>query len=150
MPRRIKRPQDKENAYKQLTEGDYKVFNTMKDVFLLAACIGFSEGERKSFEKVGGEIPWSVFRGDTDEPIIDSIAMSETNDVLYLLRDEETYDRKFKIVEEYSNYGMEVLYKRIIDSPGDPVDNLVALILEAEKSDNVEELKPSDFLDDLF
>lgn len=149
MPRRIKRSEDKESAYKQLTE-ELKIFNTMKDVFLLAACIGFHQGTRKPFDKSGGEIPWTVFRADTDESMIDSIALSETNDVHILLKDEETYDKKFRVVEEYANYGMEVLIQKIIDSPGDELDNLVAMIMEVEQVERSDNVKPSDFLDELF
>ncbi|MBU7315376.1 DNA phosphorothioation-associated protein 4 [Paenibacillus oleatilyticus] len=149
MPRRVKRASDTEDIYKQLTEGDYKVFNTMKDVFLLSASIGFKEEKNQSFEKVGGEIPWSVFRGDTDESIINSIAIAETSDMHVLLSDEETIDRKLKICEEYANYGIRVIKQRIIDSPGDPIDNLVSLIMENDTSTG-EVKKPSDFLDKLF
>ncbi|MBK4743766.1 MULTISPECIES: DNA phosphorothioation-associated protein 4 [Bacillus cereus group] len=149
MPRRIKRSSDKEDIYKSLTEGDYKVFKTMKDVFLFAASIGYQENKREVLNKVDGEIPWSVFRGDTDTAFIDSIAIAETKDIRILLSDEETYDKKFKILEEYANYGMNILRRKIIESPGDPIDNLVSLIIEYEDGKKKKN-KLTSFVDELF
>jgi dnd system-associated protein 4 len=130
MPRRVRRADDQEELYKQLTEGDYQIFDKMKDVFMVAACLGVMEGVREPLTKTGGEIPWSVFHGNTDGPIIDSIALSETGDVKILMDDEETSNRKLEIVEEYANHGMKILKSRIIDRPGDPLENLVSLIQE--------------------
>ncbi|WP_461673169.1 DNA phosphorothioation-associated protein 4 [Priestia megaterium] len=151
MPRRIKRPAEYEETYHKLTESEeiYGVFNTMKDVFMLSASIGFKENKPELFQKIGGDIPWTVFKEEIDEPLINSIAIANTEDLTILMNDEETYDRKFKIIEEYANYGIKIIKNKIIDSPGDPIDNLVALIMECE-DETKKQNTLSSFVDDLF
>ena len=148
-PRRVKRPSDKEDVFKELTDGDFKVFNTMKDLFVFAACVGHNDGIRLPFDKVAGEIPWSVFHGETDEPIIDSIALIETDDLAILLKEDDKFDQKLEIIEEYANQGLALIRQKLMEAPGDPLENLVAMIMENEDYE-IPNGKISNFIDSLI
>lgn len=147
MPRRLRRSNEK--IYKDLTEGENPVFLTMKDVFLMAACIGFKSGKgRKPLDTVTGQFEWVRFSGRTDEAIINAIALAETSDVQILLSTEEQYDRKFTIVEEYANTGIEELKRYVLDAGGNNLENLVGYIY-SQKSDEESENEDPDILSEL-
>ncbi|MDW8802466.1 DNA phosphorothioation-associated protein 4 [Clostridium sp. A1-XYC3] len=129
MPRRIFRDEKYENIYQKLCEGEDAIFNQLKDVFLMAACIGYKVGIRTKLTKRGKDFPWSVFNGDTDESIINAIALAESNDVKILIDEQEQgHDDRVTIIEEYANTGIEYLKVEVLDRGGHPVENLLTYI----------------------
>lgn len=130
MPRRVRRNKDQVELYRSFTEGETGIFDTYKDVFMFAAAVGFKYEERLPFEGSAEPIEWPVFRGVTDVPIINAIALHETEDINILLPDDETFNRKLSILEEYASGGLQILKRRVLDAPGDPLDNLIALLME--------------------
>lgn len=150
MPRRVRRPKDKEKIFKALTEGETDVFESFKDVFMMAACIGYHIGTKVPFEQSAEPIAWTVFSGQTDLPIINAIALNDTQEVSILLEDEETFDRKLTIVEEYANAGLAVLKERILDSTGTAADNLIALINEVKEMNTTDDIGLEQFEGTLF
>lgn len=150
MARRVRRPKDKEKLFNTLTESDTAVFETYKDIFMMAACIGFHLGKREPFEQSSEPIAWTVFNGQTDLPIINAIALCETKDVTILLDDENNFDRKLAIIEEYANAGLTLLKERIIDSPGNAADNLMAFIYEAKELNKSDDIGLEQFEGTLF
>ncbi|HEY3364928.1 MAG TPA: DNA phosphorothioation-associated protein 4 [Symbiobacteriaceae bacterium] len=150
MPRRVRRPKDQDAVYKALKEGEPAVFETYKDILMMAACVGFKLDKRVPFEQTAEQIEWDVFSGRTDLPIINAIALKETGDVNILLEDDETFDRKFVILEEYANGGFEELKRRLLDSPGDALDNLIALIYEQKKADSTDAESLENMVHSLF
>lgn len=139
MPRRVRRNKTQEDLYKALKEGEAGVFESYKDVFMMAAAIGFKHGRRTPFESFAEPIELDVFSGKTDLPVINAIALQETQDVTILLEDDGTYERKLNIVEEYANGGMEILKQHLLDSTGDPLDNLITLIYEQHNPESRED-----------
>jgi dnd system-associated protein 4 len=136
MPRRVRRPKDKETLFKLLTtDGESKIFNTYKDLFMMAACIGYKYGRREPFEQTSEAIQWPVFNEQSDLPIINSIALMETRDVNILMNDDETFDIKISIVEEYANGGLKLIQEKIIDKPGTVLDNFIGLIQKEQNHD---------------
>jgi len=151
MVTRLRRAKDKEIIFQALTDGsDEAPFNKLKDVFLFAACLGFLEEKADEFSNVGGQIPWTVFNDDADQAIVDALAYGDTDDLTCLLDSEEKRKKKFNIVEQYANGGMTILKKKLLDSPGRPLDNLVNLILEFEGTESREVDDISKFAEDLF
>lgn len=132
MPRRIY--YERKETYDRLVRSDEEgVFFTYKDALLLAVCIGHNEGkkEKLSIATGDGEIHWEVFeRNVMDVAMVNAIALSETNDLNILLDTEESFDRKFTILEEYANGGIHILEEKVLDSPGEPIDNLINYILK--------------------
>lgn len=141
MSRRIFRDAQYEDIYQKLCEGDEAVFNQLKDVFLMAACIGFKSGQRKKLSKRGKEFPWSVFNGSTDESIINAIALAETNNFRIVIdQQEDGEEDKETIIEEYANAGIEYLKCEILDKGGSPTENLLSYLnsqRDVEEEDDI-------------
>lgn len=150
MPRRVRRNKAHEALYKALKEGESGVFETYKDILMMAACIGVKLNERVPFDSVAEPIEWDVFSGKTDLPIVNAIALKETGDVSILLDDDETFDRKLTILEEYANGGMEEIKARLLDAPGDALDNLVAWLYEQRKQPEESQDSLDKVVDSLF
>jgi len=110
--------------YKEMTEGknaEDAPFITMKDLFMLAACVGFRAGQSKPLGKREQPFHYSVFSESEDIPILKAIAIAYTNDVAVL----EDADRIVEIAEEYANAGIGEVKTLIKDSVGQPLWALV-------------------------
>jgi dnd system-associated protein 4 len=113
------------DIYKQLTGGkdaELSPFSTMKDIFMLAACVGFEKRQRKPLGK-GKEQPfhYSVFSEKTDIPILKAIAIATTQDIQVLAN----FDEIMSIAEEYANSGIQDIRMYVVDQTGQPLWNLV-------------------------
>lgn len=134
MARRIKIADNKHSKFRELIDHDYYgIFDQIKDIFMISAGIGYSKKKSEPIKKAKSErsIRYSVF-GDTDKASIDAVALSETDDLHILLNKKEQLDKKFTIVEEFANSGIDELKERLMDSKGNPIDNLAEFILEQE------------------
>lgn len=134
MANRFRRPKDKEYIFKRLVTDDDAPFETFKDLFIMAACIGFKNQERHEIPPGGEQIHWTAFDPFTDQVMINAIALCETEDFKILLETEESTDAKFSLIEQYASAGLDILKTALIDSPGDPLNNLQQLIFAQEGS----------------
>jgi dnd system-associated protein 4 len=119
--------------YKQMTTGksaEDSPFLTMKDLFMLAACIGFRMQRRKELGKREQPFHYSVFTEAEDIPILKAIAIATTGDVSILADP----DRIVQIAEEYANTGIAEIRAVVGNNAGLPLWNLV----EAIRQYNVE------------
>ena len=114
--------------YKQLTEGNDPVdvpFQTMKDVFMWAASLGYQRGERKPIRGKRTTIfRWAQFSPQTDIPLIKAMAIADSGDIEVLMRQEDI----LTAVEEYANAGINSLESRLLNANGQNLWNLVALL----------------------
>ncbi|WP_419883520.1 DNA phosphorothioation-associated protein 4 [Peribacillus sp. B-H-3] len=135
--RRIKRPKDQEERYKKLIDSEeFGIFSTYKDIFMAAGTIGFMEQKRTKFTSSAEGIPWSVFTLETDETIIDAIALTQTGDIAILSDDPETFDKKIQIFEEYAAGGFEILFKLLTDNPKLALTSFFDFILSMDNEVN--------------
>lgn len=118
------------DVYRQLkkeanNEVEQAPFDTYKDLFMFAACMGFQNGRRTKPRKGnnGGEVPSKVFTED-DLAILKAIAIAETGDVEVLNR----FGEVLVIAEEYANAGIYEVKSSLLDERGRPLWNLVHLI----------------------
>ena len=78
------------DIYKRLTEGNDPVdvpFQTMKDLFMWAASLGYQQGERKPIRSKRTTIfRWAQFSSQTDIPLIKAMAIADSGDVEVLMR----------------------------------------------------------------
>jgi len=116
------------DIYQQLKSGANKQpeeapFETFKDIFMLAACLGFQNGRRVPTIKSGSEIRLSVFTED-DIAILKAIAIAETGDVEILAR----FGEILTIAEEYANADIYEVKAYLMDEGGRPLWNLASLI----------------------
>src|SRR5690606_13208600 len=125
--RRIKRAKNKESLYQSLggAGGTDKLFDSMKDVFMFAAALGFARGERKPLEG-GVEVfgPTVFSQDDLTMLYLMAIADAEEIDILHPEREEELVT----IIEEYANAGIDHLANSVLNSPGEALDNLITLV----------------------
>lgn len=118
------------DVYRQLkkeanSEVEQAPFDTFKDLFMFAACLGFQNGRRTKPRKGsnGGEVPSKVFTQD-DLAILKAIAIAETGDVEVLSH----FGEILVIAEEYANAGIYDVKSSLLDERGRPLWNLVNVI----------------------
>jgi dnd system-associated protein 4 len=113
--------------YKALTDSSNKEqspFETYKDVFLLAACLGYKNGRRRKLSPGSKTtIRLDVFR-EEGVGLMKAIAIAETKDVIVL----QQLNDVLTIVEEYANSGIYDLKAQLLDERGRPLWNLVDLL----------------------
>ncbi len=116
------------DIYKRLTEGSDPVdvpFQTMKDVFMWAACLGYQQSERKPIRGKRTIIfRWAQFSSQTDIPLIKAMAIADSGDVDVLMRQEDV----LTAVEEYANAGIMALESRLSNANDQNLWNLVDLL----------------------
>lgn len=106
------------DVYRQLKSGaniqpEDGPFETFKDIFMLAACLGFRNRRRVRTNRVDSEFRVSVFTED-DLSILKAIAIAETENVDVLSRDGEI----LAIAEEYANAGIHEVRAYLLDEGG--------------------------------
>lgn len=114
---------------KESREGEkYPPFKGMKNLFMLAAFIGFLQEEwvplgtnrRNIFAR-------TVFKQD-DLVLLRTLALAKTGSPEVLLNEKEIQS----IAEGYANGGITVIKEQVEDAPGNRVENLVNLLLNWE------------------
>ena len=112
--------------YSQLTNGDEAPFKTMKDLFMLAASVGYAQGRRVPLSGQREIFRWPTFTSQEDVPVLRAIAIAETGDTVVLVDQNEL----LTIVEEYANSGIDEIRRDVANLPGSPLENLVDLLLK--------------------
>jgi dnd system-associated protein 4 len=105
--RRIRRAKDKEDLLEQLCNGPDAVFPMIAAALAFSACLGFARKKRVSFSQTGEPIREDVFERAGYDPVLDLLALAQTEDVK-ILADEKMADR-ILILEEYANGGLEII-----------------------------------------
>lgn len=105
----LRKSAEYEQYFQELGNRPDKIFDTMKDVFMFAATLGFRQKKRVQILKSGGEDISLRFFKDEDENIFNIIALTDTGEMSLLLPDDEYREKKYKIVEEYANGGMSIM-----------------------------------------
>lgn len=122
------------DIYTKLTEGgnvEEAPFYSLKDVFMVAACLGYNKGNHKSFPpgKIASTIRAEVFK-EKELDILKAIALAHTNEIRVLEKghDEIVSSQVLTIAEEYAHGGIEEVNNLIVEKPGYSLMNLVDLI----------------------
>ncbi len=115
------------HIYEELYDGqnlEDKPFRTLKEVFVMAACLGHRSSHR---QKPAGSskhtIRKEVFNED-DLQVLKAIAIATTGEIEVLLRLTDV----FTIVEEYAQAGIYELQAQLLDRPGRPLWNIVDIL----------------------
>lgn len=123
--KRLRRAKDKEDIFQSLGGDSTALFRSMKDVFMVAACLGFARDTREPLQSIGAEFGPNVFAGE-DEALLDALALAEAGEVAILHPDQE--DARAQLVEEYANAGVALLKGIMDQGVGDPVDTLITFL----------------------
>jgi len=114
-------------VYKELTEGgnaEDTPFRTMKDVFMLAAALGFQRGRRRALAGGGKTTIRKEVFTDADIAILKGIAIASAEDVTVL----SDFGIVLTTVEEFAYTGILEVKSMLLDQPGRPLWNLVELL----------------------
>lgn len=134
MPRRVRRPKDKEELLTTLVEEG--PFTTFREVLVFAAALGVASERRAPFDQSSEPIPWEVF-GNTAAPTMDMIA-AVTSDEMDILADDRI-DERLTIFEEYANGGLEIIRERLANDPRPALDVVLDIVLDYEGGADKEE-----------
>lgn len=109
-------------------DAEDRPFSTMKDVFMVAACIG---AHRNSYQELGaseGIFGGEVFDARTDAPVLAALAYRRTAD-LETVTDPKTV---VEIAQEWANAGIHILKnEELVERPGlRPLSKLTDLVLD--------------------
>ncbi|OJU18682.1 MAG: hypothetical protein BGN88_09425 [Clostridiales bacterium 43-6] len=135
-----------EHYYQELGNNKDKIFDSMKDVFMMAAAVGFRYSKTLPFSKSGGEPIALRFFNDDDRKIMDLIALSITDDIGILLSDDEIQDKKYKLIEDYANGGMSLM----VDAFCKPVVDINELYKFVESFENSAKTVPKANVHDIL
>ena len=146
--RRIRRPKEQEEIYRKLTDmNEFGIFSTYKDVFMAAGLVGFMEKKKKEFEGTLEGISWNVFNLDTDEAVINAVALADSGDPSIVNTGDDTFDRKMKIFEEYAAGGAEILFNKIMKNPKNALNLYFEYIMSMETEVSEKERNMKDIAD---
>lgn len=99
-------------------------FSSYKDIFMLAACLGFRTGRKQSLPSGKRyDIRSDIFR-EPDLALLKAIAIADTGEVQILGQSGEV----LRIAEEYAHAGIYEVKSSLLDERGRPLWNLVALL----------------------
>ena len=105
-------------------EENEPLFDSMKNVFMLAVCIGYSQGRRKPLKSRRDIFAWAQFSEERDIPILRAIALAETEQVEVLTNQSEI----LTIAEEYANVGITEIQEKVAEMRDNKIMHLVSLL----------------------
>jgi len=112
------------------SDPEEKPFSTFKDIFMLAACLGFATG--RDLQKLPGntktDIRETIF-SENDLVVLKAIAISHVGDVEVL----STPGEILRIAEGFAHIGISEVKRYLLDTSGLPLWNLVDLVSPATK-----------------
>jgi len=127
-PRRISPPKEYETLIDKLADADKGIFKSKQAVMMFAAALGKRFTGRKPRGSPGNGIRWYIFQEAGDEAFVNSLAISEKNDIKVLDPDLGEGEDVQTIFEEYAAGGFQYLKQHVMDAPGDLLENALAIV----------------------
>jgi dnd system-associated protein 4 len=121
--------------YEKLTSRSFKKaedfpFETMKDLFVVAACLGAKNSMFVELNKTREIFDSTLFNQRTEVPVLLSLAFYKTKDIEVLNDNRQVLD----IVQGWANGGIRILEDYLLNRPGRPLFNLVDYIWQEIES----------------
>lgn len=121
---------DKHDTYEKLVKRgsenpDHYPFQTMKDLFMLSACLGY---KHNAFEEISSSkdiFSSDVFDEKADIPMLVALAYGREKALINLLDGRKVLD----IAQGYANGGIGYVIEEVVNNPGKPLNNLVEMII---------------------
>lgn len=127
---------EKTETYEILVDGENAIFDTYKDLFLLAASVGYNRGTLDDNPKTSDEIPWRILRNNPQNLVIArAIAYAHTEDY-ETLTDEE---KQVEVLQKYAAEGIKIIRSQVVEQPGDPLDNMIEVLRRNRDQESEEE-----------
>lgn len=120
---------DKHDIYERLVKRgsdnlDHFPFQTMKDLFMLAACLGAKNNSHEPLQSSKDIFSSDVFDEKTDIPMMSALAYQKEQNLSILTDGRKILD----VVQGYANGGIHYVVQEVIKNPGKPLNNLISLI----------------------
>ncbi len=96
-------------------------FETMKDLFIVSACIGAKYDRYVEIEKSKEIFDATLFNQKTEIPVLMSLAFCKARNLEVLSDGRQILD----IAQGWANGGIEILKNQLLNRPGRPLMNLV-------------------------
>ncbi|RRJ28795.1 hypothetical protein [Halocatena pleomorpha] len=127
---------EKTETYEILVDGDNSIFDTYKDLFLLAASVGYNRSQFDDNPGKGDEIPWRILRNNPQNLVVAmSIAYAHTEDYETLVDE----DMQVDILQKYASAGIDIIRSQVVEQPGDPLDNMIEFLRRNRDIESEEE-----------
>ena len=97
----------------------------MKDLFILAMCLGVKNNAYDPLTSKDDIFNSDVFDEKTEIPVMQAVAFAKENSLEILLNERAVLD----IAQGYANGGINYVIEEIIKNPGKPLNNLSTLIM---------------------
>ncbi|MFT4177404.1 MAG: DNA phosphorothioation-associated protein 4 [Luteolibacter sp.] len=130
--RRIQRDVRHEEFVKSLTSGEHAIFRDIWRVLLFASAYGVSQGGRTSLQKVDSNkaMPESYFSTPGWRGFLYLLGFADSDTSDHLRNDEEQQNKLITAFEEYANFGLEEMQRRI-STPSKALSELVGILLDS-------------------
>ena len=127
--------QDVHPIYEKLTSRSSKKaedfpFETMKDLFVVAACLGAKNNKFVELNKTREIFDSTLFNQRNEVPVLLSLAFYKAKDIEVLSDNRQVLD----IVQCWANGGIRILEDQLLNRPGRPLFNLVDYIWQEIES----------------
>ena len=127
---------EKTETYEILVDGDNSIFDTYKDLFLLAASVGYNRSQLDDNPGKSDEIPWRILRNNPQNLVVAmSIAYAHTEDYEALVNE----DMQVDILQKYASGGIDIIRSQVVEQPGDPLDNMIEFLRRSRDVESEEE-----------
>ena len=127
---------EKTETYEILVDGDNSIFDTYKDLFLLAASVGYNRSQFDDNPGKSDEIPWRILRNNPQNLVVAmSIAYAHTEDYEALIDE----DMQVDILQKYASGGIDIIRSQVVEQPGDPLDNMIEFLRRNRDVESEEE-----------
>jgi dnd system-associated protein 4 len=127
---------EKTETYEILVDGDNSIFDTYKDLFLLAASVGYHRSQFDDNPGKSDEIPWRILRNNPQNLVVAmSIAYAHTEDYEALVDE----DMQVDILQKYASGGIDIIRSQVVEQPGDPLDNMIEFLRRNRDVESEEE-----------
>lgn len=134
----LNRSDDAELVFQTLGNSTDRLFDNMKEVYMVALLMGYFHKFRKPLGKSSKDpIRINVF-DPNDKNIMDVIALMEKKDLSLLINEEDQIEEKMRMLEEYANGGIELLEKQLFQ-PLPSYDGLLKYVESYAPEHNGEE-----------
>ncbi len=131
MARRVRRPTDTEEVVELLSQEGREPgpFPRIVDILVFAASLGFQRQKREPFEPLRGkEIRFELFKEAHYEDIVNMMALAVYKDPVILGDDDENFEKRIAVFEEFANGGLKIIKREIVDKGMDILDGIIGLI----------------------
>lgn len=100
-------------------------FATMKDLFLVSACVGAEQGRFEELKSGRDIFSGEIFNVKIEVPILAALAYHRTKDIEVLSDPRAVVD----IAQGWANGGIHIVREELLERPGTPLYNFVAMVL---------------------